>query len=501
MKYLTAPRRLWATLKYLLFFSAVSYVLVCLIYNMPLFSSRLPSYSGKYEVGTVDIEVPCEKRRFSDAILKETGQIAFELETVFFSLYYPTVNASVPGKPNHYWLSRPISLQGEGYARFARINNWLTNNAFSFFLWALGGSTTIPARVDVPLSGTFRTFYDYEAQHPIDDYGLPEFPVIIFSHGMGASRTSYTQYCGELASRGYVVAAIEHRDGSGPGTTIITEDSPPRNVFFVDPDALDPKPEVPDFKAVQLAMREAEVEETVRVLGMINNGRGGDVFRSNTRGEGKDLPAWRLRLNMKQLVIGGHSYGATLALQTLKDAPSTKLPFIGAVVLDPGKHSGHLNDQIDVPIVVVHSQSWSAESTVFEGRPHFSVVKDLTQKVIDRNKRFAWFTTAKGTTHPSVTDAPLIEPLLLSWTTGSTINTHEGVLQYVRITDEFMYYVDSGHRKGVLKEEVTHPEYDNDIRDDRRKEIMNKEVQKYWQIHVSPLVICPAPKLCGVDED
>lgn len=44
---------------------------------------------------------------------------------------------------------------------------------------------------------------------------VPEkFPVMVFSHGLGGMRTTYSYICADIASHGWVVAAVEHRDGS-----------------------------------------------------------------------------------------------------------------------------------------------------------------------------------------------------------------------------------------------------------------------------------------------
>jgi len=37
------------------------------------------------------------------------------------------------------------------------------------------------------------------------------FPVIVFTHGLGGNRTTYSTLCSDIASHGYIVAVLEHR--------------------------------------------------------------------------------------------------------------------------------------------------------------------------------------------------------------------------------------------------------------------------------------------------
>jgi platelet-activating factor acetylhydrolase len=347
----------------------------CFIRGSPLFATKLPAYTGSYEVGTIDLEIPLRRPRLvSNTQFKDKKGPAFQLETVLFSLYYPAIKGAKSPR-RHPWIPEPLSLRAQGYAKVAHLNNFITRPILRFGLWIVAGGIMIPAKVDVPILGTE------------DEKNHDAYPVMVFSHGNLASRTDYTGLCGELASRGHIVAALEHRDGSGPGTVIKHKDRQDRKLLpFAEKDLLsDPPMDTAKLKAEQLAFREAEIEETVAILGRISSGRGPDVFEQNLRNEGHCLHNWGGRIDMDHLVIGGHSYGATGALQALKAGRnSTSIPAVGGIALDPGKGSGPLNEKIDVPLLVVHSNSWSAKYTLFNGRPHFDTVKDLVQGVLSR---------------------------------------------------------------------------------------------------------------------
>lgn len=477
------------TVGYVLCSLVVLYVLYCYIIWSPLFASKLPKYTGPFDVGAIDVEVPVQDpRTVVEGVFKKDGKSAFDLDTVLFTIYYPAAKGSRSSHANHRWFPKPISLIAEGYATAAHFNNFFSRGLFTFTLWGLAASIKIPAKVDVPLLE--QTKGDENDRHE-------QFPLVVLSHGDISSRTDYTAYCGELASRGIVVATIEHRDGSCPGSVVHLPDGKQKNVVLFSGNTLKPEKESDEvsndeWRYKKLAFRDAEIEETVTVLESLNAGKGEEIFKNNYRKEGKHLKNWEGRLNFSKVVIAGHSFGATGALQVLKTANKTASdkkawsnPAVGGIILDPGKSSGKLNTDIDVPLLIVHSDSWSKAHTIFYGRPHFDTVRDLALDVLKRCGA-TWFMTSLKTSHPSVTDAPLIEPLLLSWTTGATINVKEGLREYVRVSMDFIEYLKTGSKDGVLGVGVTHETYGNDTRSADQKKNMAKDISKYWEVHVAP---------------
>ncbi|XP_048358746.1 platelet-activating factor acetylhydrolase [Sphaerodactylus townsendi] len=114
------------------------------------------------------------------------------IQGIFLRLYYPSQNDAgckdvkwIPKKEYYFGLSTFLQTCG---------------TVGAFILAHYFDSVTCHAKWDA----TFR---------PGERY-----PVIIFSHGLGAFRTLYSAVCIEMASRGFVVASVEHRDQSASAT-------------------------------------------------------------------------------------------------------------------------------------------------------------------------------------------------------------------------------------------------------------------------------------------
>jgi platelet-activating factor acetylhydrolase len=387
------PRRI-------IIFTSASLLFWTFVFSLTPITSPLPPYTGPYEVGVLDVETEVQKRIIHDAILKDTGDNAFELSTLAITLYYPSSLPLVSPSRRPWarpWLPQPISLIGTGYARLAGVA-WL-RSVFTFGLWALGSGTVIPGVVDAPiLSGAKKVLVEEETGTGFE-HELGKLPCVVFTHGMAGMSQSYSHYLGSIASHGYVVAAVEHRDGSGPGTIVHHPNGTEKKVWHMKLHDLESKPPMTDLdlKEAQLNFRQAEISETIKLFAQLNAGEA-PVVNLKPDSPREALPGFKNRLNLDAVTVAGHSYGATGAMQALKAAGSKEMPINGGIALDPGKGSGPLNKDIDVPVLVMQSGEWTEKQTEFYGQgKHFGVVSRIIESVKE-----GWFMTLSKYCHKCI---------------------------------------------------------------------------------------------------
>jgi platelet-activating factor acetylhydrolase len=114
-------------------------------------------------------------------------------------MFYPSDCTTVSSrKTQSVWFPK-LSQTVNGFLRMARRIGWVYQMVAKPIAAIAIFGTTFPAERDGKLLKA--------------NPGGRKWPVLLFSHGVGCSRLMYSAWCGEMASRGYIVIAIEHRDG------------------------------------------------------------------------------------------------------------------------------------------------------------------------------------------------------------------------------------------------------------------------------------------------
>ncbi|MER7339323.1 hypothetical protein ABT403_15970 [Streptomyces sp. NPDC000075] len=206
------------------------------------------------------------------------------------------------------------------------------------------------------------------------------FPVVLFSPGSGGVRTQNTAWAEELASHGYVVAALDHPYDSAAvvlsdGRTITTAT---HSSGDADEDA--------KLAAGWTAIRAADLGF---VLTRLTGGQGG-------RGPGGAADPLAARLDTGRVAVAGHSMGGAAALQAARQDHR----FAAVVDLDGFPH-GPATPALDRPVLALTQEVTAGADPRYLPR--------LTE-ALDANTATSYRLTVPGAAHLTFTDGPLYLP-------------------------------------------------------------------------------------------
>ncbi|XP_053193201.1 platelet-activating factor acetylhydrolase isoform X1 [Scomber japonicus] len=295
----------------------------------------------------------------------------------FFRLYYPCQETEKVEKPD--WI--PCREYFNGLADFMKINRTLSERIFNY----LFGSFKIPAYLDAPIKSTGKC------------------PVVIFSHGLGAFRTLYSAICSELASQGFIVASVEHRDMSASATYYFREKTEEEKASKTLPKpagseadslvkewmyyrALQHGESEFDLRNKQVKQRANECILALDKLIEINSG----TPVQNVLHTQFDWSTLKGSMDLCRIAVIGHSFGGGTVIEAL----CKEVKFKCGVALDAWMFP--INDEVfprvKQPILFINSEK-------FQWAGNISRMRKLDSAVIPRK-----MITIRGTVHQSFPD-------------------------------------------------------------------------------------------------
>lgn len=247
---------------------AVVLVLLTLVlgYLVPLFT--LPPLSGEHKVGTTDIETVDTTRPMW---VNDEDPVRRRLRV---QLWYPTDDTSGTKAP--YWPD--LARRGPAFAREFKLPPYVLNH------------------FELIDSRSYTEAFPMPSKEPL--------PLVIFSHGYSGSRSQSTILCEDLASHGFIVAAVEHTCDS---TLSIFKDrsTVPFRGMENFPDSLQ---KARHYRRKQAGIRANDLVHVLDVLERMN----------------AEDPRWRGKIDFTRVGVMGHSFGGCTAILTAYQEPRIK---------------------------------------------------------------------------------------------------------------------------------------------------------------------------------
>ncbi|KAJ1499006.1 hypothetical protein HMI54_012184 [Coelomomyces lativittatus] len=212
-------------------------------------------------------------------------------------------------------------------------------------------------------------------------------PVMFFSHGLRGCKGTYSYFCGDMASHGMIVVAIEHRDRSACVTlhkhqVRHYQQAPLSNLG----------PDDFTFRHAQILHRAKEVEWAHHFLRLVETGGYGP------------LASWKHRIRLDQWIMAGHSFGGATTLHILQHQ---KFPFSCGFVMDPWC--------FPIEQKRVKSPVATSNSSNFHWKENIEAFQQICDTSLDESTKYRFPNiTIKNTAHTNHSDVPLFFPNLAS---------------------------------------------------------------------------------------
>ncbi|HYG27961.1 MAG TPA: hypothetical protein VD906_13775 [Caulobacteraceae bacterium] len=266
-------------------------------------------------------------------------------------------------------------------------------SVFPSFIFARGGETDTRGVLDAPLSRR-----------------QPAWPVVVFSHGWGAIRGASTGLAVELASRGYIVLALDH-----PYESAVAELADGR-VVATTGRSPDPGEDWPGYMLRLLQVRVADVRFVV------------DGVQAGRFGPGLDAG---------RIAAIGHSFGGATAAHAAGEDPRLR----ASANLDGAVWSQVAAERFRGPFLLV--QSDRAETG------HGDFFDASNRDVLDRAAAGAWRYEIARANHFSFTDAPLSFTRPGQWLVAQVMGGGRGAPDTIVATADLLDAFLSGPLKGA----------------------------------------------------
>uniref|UniRef100_A0A8C3WLX2 Platelet-activating factor acetylhydrolase n=1 Tax=Catagonus wagneri TaxID=51154 RepID=A0A8C3WLX2_9CETA len=287
-------------------------------------------------------------------------------KSTFLRLYYPSQGE---------YRSDTVWIQDKEYfwglSKFLG-THWLMGKILSLFF----GSMTTAAAWNSPL----RTGEKY--------------PLIIFSHGLGAFRTIYSAIGIDLASHGFIVAAVEHRDGSASATYYF-KDQPAaeiRNKTWLYLRTLRKGEEEFPLRNEQVRQRAEECSQALNLI--LDIDRGKPV--KNVLDLEFDVEQLKDSIDKDKIAAIGHSFGGATVLQTLSEDRRFKC----GVALDAWMFpvGDDVSSRIPQPLFFINSERFQYPSNILRMKNCFLPGRERKMITIrgSVHQNFVDFTFATG---------------------------------------------------------------------------------------------------------